>query len=221
VRLLLLRHGQIDSNIIGALDTSRPGPPLTPLGEQQAAAVPAALGSVALHAIYASTLIRTQQTAQPLADVRELAPIVLDGLREIEAGDLEMHTDHKSQGEYNATAFAWARGDLDLRMPGAETGHEFFDRYDRAIAQISENGGATVVGVSHGAAIRTWVAARSRNLDGEFAGTHTLDNTGMVTLQSDGYRGWEMVDWHAAPIGGANLTDAAATDPVGEGVEGH
>lgn len=219
MRLLLLRHGQIHSNIIGALDTGKPGPSLTPLGEQQAKAVPPALAPVALHAIYASTLVRTQQTARPLAHARNLPEIVLDGLREIEAGDLEMHTDHSSQGEYNATAFAWARGDLDLRMPGGETGHEFFDRYDHAISQITENGGATVIAVSHGAAIRTWVAARSRNLDGEFAASHTLDNTGMVTLQSDGYRGWDMVDWHASPIGGANLTDAAAADPVGEGVD--
>jgi broad specificity phosphatase PhoE len=221
VRLLLLRHGQIPSNIIGALDTARPGPSLTPLGEKQANAVPAALAARSLHAIYASTLVRTQQTAAPISAARGIPPVILDGLREIEAGDLEMHTDHESQGQYNATAFAWARGDLDLRMPGGETGHEFFERYDRAIEEILESGGATVLAVSHGAAIRTWVASRSRNLDGEFAGSHTLDNTGMASLRSDGYRGWDMTDWHAAPIGGPRFTDATASDPVGEGVESH
>lgn len=219
MRLLLLRHGQIESNITGALDTGKPGPSLTPLGGEQARSVPSALASVPLHATYASTLIRTQQTVQPLAEQLELPPVILDGLREIEAGTLEMRTDPTAHGEYEATTFAWARGDRDLRMPGGETGHEFFERYDAAIAQIVRSGGPTVIAVSHGAAIRTWVSARSRNLDGDFAGTHTLDNTGLVTLQSSGPNGWEMIDWHAAPIGGATLSDSSAIDPAGKGVE--
>jgi broad specificity phosphatase PhoE len=211
MHLLLLRHGQTQSNVIGALDTAVPGAPLTELGERQAAAVPGALQ--AIDSVTVSTLLRTQQTAAPLAAARGFTPAVLDGLKEIQAGDLEMKTDHESQGQYNATAYAWALGDLDLRMPGGETGHEFFRRYDDAIASLS---GEIALVVSHGAAIRTWVAARCDNTSGTFAGDHQLANTALVTLRST-RRGWHLVDWGDAPIGGADLADARAADPMGKG----
>ena len=219
MRLLLLRHGQTQSNVVGALDTAIPGAPLNELGLKQAAAVPAGLADEKIGSIRASTILRAQQTAAPLASARDLDVEYLDGLREIEAGDLEMRSDKESQGMYTATAFAWARGDLALRMPGAETGHEFFARFDAAIADILESHYETAVAVSHGAAIRTWVAARCSNTDGEFAGTHQLDNTGMAILEGNTVRDWHLVDWRSAPVGGAGLTDARAVDPTGESVE--
>lgn len=211
MRLLLLRHGQTESNVIGALDTAIPGAPLTELGERQATAVPA--GLPAIDSITVSTLLRTQQTAAPLAASRGLVPAIVDGVKEIQAGALEMKSDHHSQGEYNATAYAWALGDLDLRMPGGETGHEFFDRFDAAITALS---GETALVVSHGAAIRTWVAARCDNTSGAFAGDHKLANTALVTLRSTRH-GWHLDDWGDAPIGGASLLDARAVDPMGKG----
>ena len=41
-------------------------------------------------AIYVSDLIRTHQTAAPLAEDRGLEPVVRSGVREIQAGDYEM-----------------------------------------------------------------------------------------------------------------------------------
>jgi probable phosphoglycerate mutase len=219
MRLLLLRHGQTSSNVIGALDTAVPGAPLTALGEAQARAVPVGFEGVAVSSIHASTLTRTQQTAHPLALERGLDVTILDGLKEIQAGSLEMLSDHKSQGEYVATVFAWARGDVTVRMPGGENGVEFFDRFDTAIAEVVKSGGADAVVVSHGAAIRTWVAARVDDLGGSFAGSHQLDNTGLATLESSPSHSWRLVDWHAAPIGGDALKDATAVDPTGESLQ--
>jgi len=219
MRLLLLRHGQTQSNVIGALDTAVPGAPLNELGERQAAAVPGGLAGEEINGICASTILRAQQTAAPLATARDLSVTVLDGLREIAAGRLEMLSDPTSQGIYTATAFAWAKGDLALRMPGGDTGHEFFERFDDAIADILKTGTSTIVAVSHGAAIRTWVAARCENTDGSFAGTHQLDNTGMAILDGKRVRDWRLVDWRSAPVGGAGLTDASAIDPAGEALE--
>lgn len=219
MRLLLLRHGQTQSNVLGALDTAIPGAPLNALGLRQAAAVPGALAAQQIEGISASTILRAQQTAAPLAAVRDLEVVVRDGLREIEAGSLEMLSDPKSQGIYTATAFAWAKGDLQLRMPGAETGLEFFERFDAAIADILGVHEKTVVAVSHGAAIRTWVAARCENTDGAFAGTHQLDNTGVAILEGDRVRDWRLVDWQSAPLGGTELSDARAVDPAGETLE--
>ncbi len=211
MRLLLLRHGQTESNVIGALDTAVPGAPLTAIGERQASAVPAALEPV--DAVFVSTLLRTQQTALPLERARGIHATVLDGLREIRVGDLELKDDRHSQGLYNSVAFAWARGELHLRMPGGESGHEFLARFDAAIARVRESGDVALA-VSHGAAIRTWVAARCDNTNGVFAGTHQLDNTGLVTLHSHEH-GWHLDDWRSTPLGGTHLADAEALDPLG------
>jgi broad specificity phosphatase PhoE len=219
MRLLLLRHGQTSSNVIGALDTAVPGASLTSLGRAQADAVPAGLSEERVDAVYVSTLTRTQQTAAPLAESRGLPATVLDGIEEIGAGSLEMLSDRRSQGQYVATIFSWAKGDLTTRMPGGESGIDFFRRYDAAIEGIVAKGGAGVVVVSHGAAIRTWVAARCENTDGAFAGTHQLDNTGLAILESQRGRGWRMIEWHPAPIGGLGLADSRAVDPTGERVE--
>ena len=78
MRLLLIRHGQTPGNVLGQLDTAFPGPGLTELGERQAAALPGSLANEDIAAIYASTLIRTQLTADPLAKALGLEATVLD-----------------------------------------------------------------------------------------------------------------------------------------------
>ncbi|GAA0990062.1 histidine phosphatase family protein [Subtercola frigoramans] len=217
MRLLLIRHGQTPANVLGQLDTHAPGPGLTDIGFQQAAAIPRALRDQPVDAIYASTLVRTQLTAQPLASELGLATTVLDGLREIEAGTLEDRTDPASVDTYLTTSFLWAEGHLDERIPGGPDGNEFFDRYDDAIAHIQANGDEVVAVFSHGTAIRTWAAARVANIDGSYASTHQLDNTGMVTLQRENEDDpWELVTWLETPLGGSKLADARAVDPAGD-----
>ncbi|WP_169736544.1 histidine phosphatase family protein, partial [Promicromonospora kroppenstedtii] len=100
MRLLLLRHGQTPSNVKGLLDTAVPGPGLTLLGEKQAAAVPDALRDREIGAIAVSSMIRTSFTAAPLAKDRGIEPVKLPGLREIEAGDLEMAGSHEAHLRY-------------------------------------------------------------------------------------------------------------------------
>ena len=223
MRLLLLRHGQTPANVIGSLDTAAPGPRLTPLGAAQAAAVPGALSGQRVDAIWVSTLIRTQLTAAPFADDRSLRPNVVDGFREIEAGDLEDRTDHESQLRYLDTAFAWADGRRDIHLPGAPDGNAFFARYDAAIADVAAatppDGVALVV--SHGMAIRTWVAGTALNVTADFAAKNQLGNTGMAVLESSpaahaGALEWSMLEWIGVPIGGVALDDVEAEDPTGE-----
>jgi probable phosphoglycerate mutase len=216
MRLLLIRHGQTPANVLGQLDTHKPGPPLTVLGGRQAAAVPAALEAERIESVFASTLIRTQLTAEPLAEQLGLAVTVLDGLKEIEAGELEDLTDAVSVEKYLSTALCWADGELDPRIPGGPDGHEFFARFDAAIAAIAATGAATVAVFAHGMAIRCWAAARCASIDASFAARHQLDNTGMVVLESAGHSSWSMVEWHTAPIGGQSLHDEIVADPFTE-----
>ncbi len=219
MRLLLLRHGQTPSNVEGLLDTANPGPGLTRLGERQAAAVPRALSGRRVDAIAVSPLLRTSLTAAPLARDRGVEPLTVDGLREIEAGELEMAGGHTAHRRYLGTVFAWARGDVGRAIPGGPNGHAFLGRYDEAVAQIAARGWESVVAVSHGAAIRTWVAARVAGVDIDHVERTALANTGLVEIDGDPVSGWRLVGWTADPVGGHGLDAPAADDPTGEPVE--
>jgi probable phosphoglycerate mutase len=219
MRLLLIRHGQTPSNVLGALDTAHPGAALTELGLAQAAAVPRALRDEQIDAVFASTLLRTQLTAEPLARSVGVAAQVRDGLHEIEAGSLEMRSDRLSQHTYMGTVLSWGSGDLDARYPGGPSGTEFFERYDAAIERIAGEHDGTVALFSHGAAIRVWVAGRVGNISPRFAAENHLENTGVVVLNGDPDAGWIAESWTGVPLGGPLLEDVSAADPTGESIE--
>jgi probable phosphoglycerate mutase len=221
MKLLLIRHGQTPGNVLGQLDTAHPGPGLTELGERQAQALARSLANERIDALYASTLVRTQITAAPLGRLQSLNVEVLDGLHEIEAGSLEKLTDHESHKRYMGTVISWAAGDLDRRMPAGPDGHDFFGRFDAAIATVLERASGqdpTVAVVSHGAAIRTWAGRRAEGADHEFAAKHVLANTGIVALEGDPDNGWKLLHWDGSPVGGLALADPTAEDPTGKSV---
>jgi broad specificity phosphatase PhoE len=216
VQLLLIRHGQTPANVRGEVATRAPGPALTPLGERQAAVLPAALEGRDIDAIFVSSLVRTHLTAAPLAEARGLQPVQLGGLAEIEAGDLEDRCDAEAIDRYHAVFSAWAAGDKAEKMPGGPDGFAFFHRFDRAVRSILASGVETAVAISHGAAIRAWSGAHAENIDDRFVQAHPLGNTGLVELHGDFATGWTCVSWSSDPLGGEWLVDRDAHDPTGE-----
>jgi broad specificity phosphatase PhoE len=216
MRLLLIRHGQTPANVNGVLDAEVPGPGLTELGQQQAEALPAALADRGIERLFVSTMVRTQITAAPLAASLGLEPVVLPGLREIEAGDTQGKRDQVSVQMYISTVHGWSAGDRSTRMPGAESGDEFFARYDDAVRQILETGVDIAAAFSHGAAIRTWASAAADNTPDHFGTQRHLENTGIVELEGSFDDGWRLVDWEGEPVGGEQLIDRTAQDPTGE-----
>jgi broad specificity phosphatase PhoE len=205
MRLLLVRHGQTAANVRGELDTALPGPGLTRLGRRQAAALPAALPTERVDGIYASALIRTQQTAEPLARERQLPVIVREGLHEIQAGDLERRSDWPSVQRYLEVISAWGIGQLDVSMPGGTDGHEFFGRLDAAFADLASrhDSDATIAVVNHSAAIRVWTAARATNIEPIYAARARLDNAEIVVVDGSPTAGWRLESW-----GGRSPDDA-------------
>ena len=57
MRLILIRHGQTNSNVDGLIDTDEPGTGLTGLGFVQAAALPDSLGGESIDVLYTLSLI--------------------------------------------------------------------------------------------------------------------------------------------------------------------
>lgn len=214
MRLILVRHGQTSSNVHDLLDTGAPGADLTELGRQQAAALPRSLAAEEIDLVYASTLVRTQQTAAPLLSERGLDLQVRDGLREISAGSLEMRGDEASHRAYLGAIFGWAK-DASIRVPGAENGIEVWQRYDEVVAEAYADGVRTAVMVSHGAVIRSWCAARVANISGEHAAYHPITNTGAVVLEGSPEEGWWARLWEGKALVGERL-EAGSDGPGGE-----
>lgn len=190
MRLILVRHGRTPSNVGLLLDTAEPGADLDENGLEQAASLVERLSHHRIEAIYTSSLVRTQQTARPVAEHRGLVLQVLPGLREVSAGDDEMSSD---AARYIATLIAWGRGERDARIPGGEDAHEFFARFDAAIGEIAGSGLDVVMVVSHGAALRVWSMARVGGFT-EALGRAHLDNTGVIVADGSPEEGWALVE---------------------------
>ena len=195
MRLFLVRHGQTPANVARQLDTAVPGHDLTDTGHEQARALAERLAGEDLGAIYTSDLVRTQQTAAPLAEQLGLEMVILPGLREIQAGDYEMSTEWQP---YIDAVVRW-RDEPDHTIPGGDSGAGFMERYDAAIARIVFDGHESAVAVSHGAAMRVWCSA-SLGLPADFFDGRRLDNAHVVTMEGDARAGWRLLAWGDEPV---------------------
>ena len=196
ITLTFVRHAQSEGNATGLIDTSTPGPALTELGRAQAVASAQRLAGNHYDGIFASTMIRTQQTAQPMADALHEPVTVLPGLREIEAGDYEGQPEADAVGTYFAAPQQWLRGDRSARIPGSVDGNEFDARFDDAVQQIYDSGDVVPVVYSHGGAIMLWVAMNVTNSDPGLLVAHPLNNTDYVVVAGNPTNGWRLVDWN-------------------------
>ena len=189
MRLLLIRHGQTQSNVNRELDTAFPGAPLNETGLAQAEALVEALAHERIDALYCSTLTRAQQTAAPLAAARALEAVVVDGIQEIAAGVEEMSTNWQP---YVDMLNSWSPTNLDVGLEGGETARQFVTRFTNAVAAMEQAGDEHVALVSHGAALRVWAITQDPAV-GDLA-PH-LDNTQWITLTGSMTAGWRIERW--------------------------
>jgi probable phosphoglycerate mutase len=195
MRLILIRHAQTPDNVEGVLGTTVPGPGLTELGFEQAASLPLALADETIDAIFVSTMVRTQLTAGPLSERLGLPLMIRAGLRELSAGHLEMRGDRPAIDTYISTMVGWVDGDRSVRIPGAESGDEAFERFDQVVREADSLGHETVVMVSHGAMLRYWIAAAGTNVSARFIAQNFIHNTGVVIMVGNPRDGWQAESW--------------------------
>lgn len=149
MRLILVRHGETDWNrerrIIGRTDL-----PLTPRGQEQAQALGRALASVRIDAIYASSLRRARDTALAIAQPHSLTVIPLDGLLELDAGELDGLTPAEARIGHRPFLEQWSQGDPDLAAPGGESLGQVQRRAWSVLESLQErHREGTIVLVSH------------------------------------------------------------------------
>jgi len=225
-RLVLLRHGQTYSNVERRLDTRPPGAPLTPAGTAQARDF---AHSHKQHPgmIVHSVALRAAQTAEAVGEVLGVAPIEVEGLHEVQVGDLEMRNDDAAVDQFNATYERWHSGELHVPMPGGETGEQVLARYLPVVTSLrlryldDDAWTGDIVVVSHGAAIRLAAAAMA-GVDGSYVVEHHLANAESVVLAPITDGRWSCVRWgqHVPPFmpdpsGMPDPGDLESADPMG------
>jgi probable phosphoglycerate mutase len=200
-RLILVRHGQSHGNVERRLDTRPPGAELTDLGIAQAQAFARAQHrppGLLLH----SVARRAAQTAAAIGAESRVTPMEVDGIHEVQAGDLENRNDDDAIAEFNAIYQRWHEGDLAVAMPGGESGADVLDRYlpvltDLRLRYLEDHDWTSdIVVVSHGAAIRL-AAATLAGVDNSFVLEHHLANTDAVVLAPVTDGRWSCVHWGA------------------------
>jgi probable phosphoglycerate mutase len=199
-RLVLVRHGQSYANVDKRLDTRPPGAELTPKGREQARTFARDRQPPGLLAHSIAT--RARQTAGEIGTELTVTPYEFDGIHEVQVGDLENRNDDAAIDEFGRIYQRWHHGELDIALPGGETGNEVLERYLPVLTELrlryldDHEWTRDIVVVSHGAAIRL-VAATLAGVDGSFALDHHLPNTEAVVLTPITDGRWSCVQWAA------------------------
>ncbi|NMO04363.1 histidine phosphatase family protein [Gordonia sp. TBRC 11910] len=219
-RLFLVRHGETTSNVMRRLDTRLPGAGLTDFGARQAAQFALRTPITSAAVLLSSHARRAQQTAEIAAMVWGIDRGLVDGVFEVQAGDLEDNFDRASHEVFAGTVKRWLDGEIDVAVPGGESLREVYDRYLAAIDGVAQQyftDGADrdVYLVSHGAAIRL-AAAKLAGIDADFAMRNHLENTQSIELEyAEG--AWICRRWgtRVAPFQTEGEEDSPEGDPMG------
>ena len=208
-----VRHGE--SGDMTAINTMVPGPELTTTGEQQATELAMALKYSGIDEIWASTMIRSQETAAPLAQELGLSIGPLQaGLNEIDAGLFEgapVNLGDLPLGGalYLLAPALWTLGFTSVPEFGSTdaNGIVFDARVDEAIQNIYDGSvaGDTDAVFSHEGTIAIWALMNVNNPDFAvvlkelFTTGELLPYTGQVVVE--GSPGdWTLVSWDGTPV---------------------
>ena len=136
MRLILVRHGETDSNK-ASLALGRDDVELNGTGRWQAQRVADALQSQPIAAVYSSPLRRAVDTARAIAERHHLAVEVDEGLIEMDIGEMEGLTFQQVRERYPQFLQLWLGGRAAYEpMPGGERLVDVQERTWQALGRI-------------------------------------------------------------------------------------
>jgi broad specificity phosphatase PhoE len=195
ITVTFIRHAQSEANASGTIDTTVPGPGLSPEGKEQAEQVARQLGHKDYDSVYASTMTRAQQTAAPLAAALGKQVEVLPGIQEIDAGWFNGKPESMAKSTYMVAQADWLNGDVSNSIPGSVSGKEFNDQFTAAVNRIYNSGHRNPVVFSHRNSIMMWTLLNAQNAKDSLMDSHPIPNTGRVVISGNPMTGWTLVDW--------------------------
>jgi 2,3-bisphosphoglycerate-dependent phosphoglycerate mutase len=164
-RLLLLRHGEttpVRDGVAVPLLEGQSNPELDPVGVDEARRAADRLAAEDVAAIYVTPLVRTHQTASPLAERLGLEPVIEPRLIEIYLGDWEGGQYRRRVADKDPIALRITEEQRWDVIPGAERMDRFMARVREGIEAVAAaHPGQTVVVVSHGGTIGQALAEAS------------------------------------------------------------
>ena len=151
MQIVLVRHGETMANkaqlVLGTSDV-----PLTELGRGQAkaAAQKISLMEPSPTILFSSPYQRAKETAGYISNVIGLNPIFIDGLKEMNSGEMEGIKASEMDDKYPEYMKNWRRDHSTARPPGGETLEEVHSRAWKSILNIfNEYDEPLVVVVAH------------------------------------------------------------------------
>jgi broad specificity phosphatase PhoE len=195
ITLTFIRHAESQSNAENVINTDIPGPDLTEAGQGQAEELAHQLSRNNFDGIYASNMVRTQQTAAPLAHGLGKHVEILPGLREIDAGRYNNTTTKRADLTYLLAPSLWLNGDVKDAVPGSVSGVQFNDQFSAAVQKIYDSGNSKPVAFAHAESIMYWTLMNVKNPKDSLATSHPLPNLGRVVITGSPALGWTLVDW--------------------------
>ena len=195
ITITFVRHAQSEANASGTIDTSVPGPGLSPEGKGQAEQVAHQLAHKDYDSIYASTMTRAQQTAAPLAADMGKQVEVLQGIQEINAGWFNGKPESMASSTYMLAPTNWIKGDVSNAIPGSISGTEFNQQFTAAIQKVYSSAHHNPLVFSHKFAIEVWTLMNAKNVKNSLMTSHPLPNIGRVVIQGNPMTGWTLVEW--------------------------
>lgn len=185
MNLILLRHGEIDSNF-RKIYSGRSDEPLNVRGRQQAADAAAQLRQMNIAALFASPLRRTVETATIIGRQLELSPQLAPAFNELAMGPWEGLSEDEVEQRFPVEFSLWNSRPADLCLDGRETLEALQNRVLAGVALAHEQvGNRPFCIVSHVAVIRVLMLyAEGRPLN-DYKKIH-VPNATPVSLSFDG-----------------------------------
>ncbi len=159
-RLYLVRHGRTAHTAARLFaGGSHPGAPLDEVGQKEAQAAADLLAGSGATAVVASPMLRTQQTAEPIAGGLGVEVVTDSDWREVEFGQWEGRAIEDVIATSPDEAAAW-RGSASVRAPGGESIAEMANRVAGALDRLFDvYRDQSIVVVTHSMPIRSLIVA--------------------------------------------------------------
>ncbi len=150
-RIVLVRHGESEANVLGVFSNRGAQHPLTERGTAQAEALADRLAREGgADRIRTSPVLRARQTAAIVGERLGVTVEVDERLREFDVGTFEGSRDDAHWAEYDDVVTAWLeRDDEDRRVGGGESHRELCARLADVVREVAVLRGTTVL-VGHG-----------------------------------------------------------------------
>ena len=154
LNLLLIRHGEIDSNV-AKIYSGRSSEPLNSNGRIQAERAAVQLAGQPIVGVFTSPLPRAVETANIVSRGLKLIPQVSPHFNELRMGPWEGLSEEQVELTYPAEFAIWNTRPAELALDGRETLEELRSRVLAGLIDVhSRHGASPVAIVSHVAVIR-------------------------------------------------------------------